>query len=605
MTIRRTLLIAFLSLTLVSVTVLTALAFFQARLALKQEITRHLSGQASALMDQIDRLMYERLVNIHTWSHLEIMQEIRVRDVDKRLSRFLQDMKTHYGIYERLYATDQNGVVVASTSPDLVGLTVPAAASLTVALPDGVVFLQPLDLVNLHDQTPTTLPIRAPVDNAFGAGELGNLHVHYDWQNLLQLLDRLAEAGGNDARRMIMLLNQDGQIIAASADLRRQGLLGRRLAPQWLPSAATDDSVNDDPDGVLNVGPVLIGHAKSSDYHSLQNLGWSLLVAEPVASAFQPIERMKLAFFLLLVVTGIVAVTLAQGVSGFIAKPIVQLTQFTRRFMRFQSIADAPEASVVPRGHGELGELTSAFVQMIEALEQSRQNLVRAAKLATVGELAAIMAHEVRTPLGILRSSAQMLKREPQLSAEGREMLDFIVSESDRLNQLVSTLLDAARPRAPQFRDHSLHAVIKRAVDLLGHQAQKKNIRLASELQAADSHLSCDDEQILQVLLNLVLNAIQHTPDHGTVRVSCSDDTQALLIDVDDNGPGVPIDQRPQIFDPFFTRREGGIGLGLAVVQQIVAVHQGRISIEDSPLGGARFHLWLPRAPGNGGNSTV
>lgn len=592
MTIRRTLSIAFLSLTLVSVTVLTALAFFQARQALKQEITRNLSGQATALMDQIDRLMNERLVNIHTWSHLEIMQEIRVRDVDKRLSRFLQDMKTHYSIYERLYATDQQGVIIASTAPDQVGLSVPSAAPpLTVTLPDGVVFLQPVDL----HLTPSTLPIRAPVDNAFGEGELGNLYVHYDWQNLQQLLDRLTQAGGNEGRRMIMLLGQDGQIIAASADLRRQGLLGQRLASSWLPQTASDNSVEDDPDGVLNVGPVLIGHAKSSDYQSLQKLGWSLLVAEPVASAFQPIERMKLAFFLLLIFTGIVAVALAQVVSGLIAKPIVHLTQFTRRFMRFQSIADVPISR-----HGEVGELTSAFVQMIEALEQSRQNLVRAAKLATVGELAAIMAHEVRTPLGILRSSAQMLKREPQISPEGREMLDFIVSESDRLNQLVSTLLDAARPRAPQFRDHSLHAVIQRAVNLLGHQAQKKNLQLTAELLADDPRLSCDDEQILQILLNLVLNAIQHTPADGTVRVLCRDDDGAALsVDVDDSGPGVPAAQRPQIFDPFFTRREGGIGLGLAVVQQIVAVHQGRISVEDSPLGGARFHLWLPRDPGD------
>ncbi|WP_156302938.1 two-component system sensor histidine kinase NtrB, partial [Methylogaea oryzae] len=320
--------------------------------------------------------------------------------------------------------------------------------------------------------------------------------------------------------------------------------------------------------------------------------GWSLVLAQPLSSAFLPVERMRLAFFVLLAVTAVVAVVLAHLVAGRIAQPIVQLTQFTRRFMRSQSTADVPSAQ-----RGEVGELTGAFVQMIGDLEHSRQNLVRAAKLATVGELAAIMAHEVRTPLGILRSSAQMLKREPNLSGEGREMLDFIVDESDRLNKLVSTLLDAARPRAPQFRRHDLHAIVQRVAGLLGHQAQKKRIRLDTRLHAADPFLACDDEQMVQVLLNLVLNAIQHTPDGGTVQIDCRDEGGGLAMAVNDSGPGIPEESRAQIFDPFYTRREGGIGLGLAVVQQIVAAHQGRIQVDRSALGGALFLVLLPRDP--------
>lgn len=582
MTIRRTLLAAFLALTLISATVLTALAFFQARQALQQEITRNLSAQAVALMEQIDRLMLERLENIHTWSHLEIMQEIRIRDIDKRLSRFLLSMKTHFGIYARLYAAGMDGKAVASSLPELVGQGVPAEQGESLELPDGLVYIHPL----VFGLAPV-LPIRAPVDDAFGQGLVGHLYVEYDWQDLLRLLDRLAEPSG----QMILLLGQDGQVLAASASLRQRGLLGQYLPPAWLALGDADAGVEDDAEGVLGAGPVLLGHAHSNARPGFRGMGWSLLVAQSQSSAFEPVERMRWTFFLLLLATAVVAVLLAYRVAGRIARPIVQLTRFTRRFRDSQSSADIPAA-----GPGEVGELTLAFVQMIEALQQSRQNLVRAAKLATVGEMAAIMAHEVRTPLGILRSSAQMLKREPQLSAEGREMLDFIVGESDRLNQLVSTLLDAARPRAPQFRSHDLHAIAKRGVELLGHQAQKKNIRLELDWAAGDGQMACDDDQLLQVLLNLVMNAIQHTPAGGTVRVvGWEESGERLALAVDDSGPGVPAEQRQQVFDPFFTRREGGIGLGLAVVQQIVASHQGRIAVADSPLGGARFHLSLPR----------
>lgn len=102
---------------------------------------------------------------------------------------------------------------------------------------------------------------------------------------------------------------------------------------------------------------------------------------------------------------------------------------------------------------------------------------------------------------------------------------------------------------------------------------------------------------MVQVLLNLVLNAIQHTPDGGTVQIDCRDEGGGLAMAVNDSGPGIPEESRAQIFDPFYTRREGGIGLGLAVVQQIVAAHQGRIQVDRSALGGALFLVLLPRDP--------
>jgi signal transduction histidine kinase len=256
------------------------------------------------------------------------------------------------------------------------------------------------------------------------------------------------------------------------------------------------------------------------------------------------------------------------------------------------------QQNVLPptEGVGEIRELTSAFASMIEDLQISKENLVRAAKLAVVGEMAAIMAHEVRTPLGILRSSAQMLKREPSLTDEGRELLSFLLSETERLNKLISTLLDCARPRPPMLRAVHLHPIIQRIIDMVTPQATRKNIRIVCELGAAPDELVCDEEQLVQVFLNLLINPIQILPVGGEITVRTFSNAQGLVVEIDDDGPGIPEGERQDVFHPFFTRREGGVGLGLTVVQQIVQTHSGDIRVETGPDGGARFRLFFPQS---------
>jgi len=208
--------------------------------------------------------------------------------------------------------------------------------------------------------------------------------------------------------------------------------------------------------------------------------------------------------------------------------------------------------------------------------------------------MAASMAHEVRTPLGILRSSAQMLQREEKLSDVGREMTEFVISETDRLNALVTTLLDSARPRPPEFSRYDLHRIIEHTVDLLKTKAADKRIALTMQFDAAEPILLCDRDQLIQVFLNLIMNAIQHTPEGGRIVVataSCGDSIEATVCD---NGPGIPHAEHKKVFEPFVSHRQGGIGLGLTVVQQIVSAHRGRIIAADNPAGGTCFRIELP-----------
>ena len=221
-----------------------------------------------------------------------------------------------------------------------------------------------------------------------------------------------------------------------------------------------------------------------------------------------------------------------------------------------------------------------------------------AIKLAVVGEMAAAMSHEVRTPLGIMRSSADVLLREPNLSKDGREVLGFIISETERLNKLVSTLIDAARPRTPNFAPIDLTQLIYRVMALLQSQAQAKQISITfTETEVMT--VWADQDQMTQVLMNLLMNAIQILPPQGKVILRLEKLENNMVLTVSDNGPGIRVSDQAQVFEPFFTQRAGGVGLGLAVVRQIVHSHRGEITYRNSVMGGAEFTMVLPVSESN------
>jgi signal transduction histidine kinase len=140
-----------------------------------------------------------------------------------------------------------------------------------------------------------------------------------------------------------------------------------------------------------------------------------------------------------------------------------------------------------------------------------------------------------------------------------------------------------------------MHLLIRQSSVLLGAQLEKGKIAVAEKFDAGNPMVECDAEQITQVLLNLILNALQILPAGGNILLATHEEADAFCVEVSDDGPGVPIDERARIFEAFFCRREGGVGLGLAIVQQIIFAHGGEIEVAESELGGARFTIRLAR----------
>jgi len=247
------------------------------------------------------------------------------------------------------------------------------------------------------------------------------------------------------------------------------------------------------------------------------------------------------------------------------------------------------------------GSLTRSFVGNARALEVSSQNLaiaqaelVNRERLAALGELAAVVAHEVRNPLAVIFNATAGLKKAAADSTDHRTLLGILQEEAERLRDIVSKLLEFARPRPPQFAPIAIDELMRSAIDAaLGEAgAQADDV----ELEATDGlgQVWCDERLMRQALVNLVTNALQTTERRTPVRVAIETVDGWLVIRVADDGAGVAEVLRERIFTPFYSTRPTGTGLGLAVVRRGAEAHGGDVALTTTPGGGATFTFRLP-----------
>jgi two-component system, NtrC family, sensor histidine kinase HydH len=237
-----------------------------------------------------------------------------------------------------------------------------------------------------------------------------------------------------------------------------------------------------------------------------------------------------------------------------------------------------------------------------EKRELSRRAQV-AEKLAAVGTMTAGLSHEIRNPLNAAALQLTVLERRVlKLATDVQgpllEPLHLVRDEIRRLDHILEDFLQFARPREFVPRPVEVPVVLTKVLDLLEGEAERRGVGLERDFEAVPP-VAGDEERLRQVVMNLALNALDATPRHSAVRVSCrfeEDATREVAIYVDDSGKGVPPDARDRIFEPFFTTKAQGSGLGLSIVHAIVTQHGGTIAVDDAPSGGARFALRLPRA---------
>lgn len=244
---------------------------------------------------------------------------------------------------------------------------------------------------------------------------------------------------------------------------------------------------------------------------------------------------------------------------------------------------------------GALSYIVFRADRIIEARAEERRQLEiklhETERLANLGKMIAAVSHEIKNPLGIVRSTGEILTKRIARVAPGNEHLaDIIVNETSRLDNIVREFLDFARPRDLKLEMTSLNSLVERAVDFMQPEFEKKSIEPVKELDPQLHWLPIDAEQIYQVLLNIMINAVQAMPEGGRITVSTrmtlSGDAE---LEIADTGQGMPPEKMEQIFTPFFTDKNRGSGLGLAIVKNIIDKHEAAISVSSQEGKGSAF----------------
>ena len=240
-------------------------------------------------------------------------------------------------------------------------------------------------------------------------------------------------------------------------------------------------------------------------------------------------------------------------------------------------------------------EMRRLIQRQMEEIAATRARLAQAERLAAAGELAAAITHEVRTPLAIIRSAAQSLTETMGSDdPEARQACGFITDEIDRLANVVGSLSGFARPPQLRPRAVAIGELFDRALLLAREELNQKQASVRRADTAGLRHPSIDPDLMCQVVLCLLSNAAEAVPPGGDITLEATGRNGTIELAVADSGPGVPKELRERVFEPFFTTRSRGVGLGLAVARQIVNAHGGKMEVGAAPTGGARFTVRLP-----------
>ena len=243
----------------------------------------------------------------------------------------------------------------------------------------------------------------------------------------------------------------------------------------------------------------------------------------------------------------------------------------------------------------EYQEVAQKLSSIYQTLQTNFEGMKRAERLSAIGHLSAGLAHEIRNPLASIAGAASILRRSAASDDDKvTRCINIIEGECKRLNGLLTDFLNFARPRSPQFQTVDLDVLFANVIELAEHALNRRRISFHREISPEVNDIDCDPEQLRQVLLNLLINAIEASGEGATVRLLAGVEEDKVVIRVVDEGSGVAPEDIDKLFDPFFTTKETGTGLGLPVAHQIVGHMGGNLSARRNEDRGMTFAVELP-----------
>lgn len=416
----------------------------------------------------------------------------------------------------------------------------------------------------------------------------------------------LEAVGGYHNMEEIKIFSPNGVILKSS----KRWMIGRKVdasVQKWFLEGRFRRPIKRRDEGVFSVlFPIENKEACVYCHGSVAKLNGILAVDVSMAQTQQKVNELSKTMFLWAAgITAILAVSLSLFLTRFVTSPIQYLISIMERAERGLDV----RAEV--KSKDDIGRLAEAFNSLLTKLELARrkvekyhyEQMRRADRLASIGEMAAGIAHEIKNPLAGIAGVIQVLKKDMPKTDQRRAVLDEVLSQVERMDKAVRNLLSFARPPEPRMTLVDMNDLIGRLLDFLAPQFAKYAISAERKLSPGIPWLSIDPDLMQQALLNIALNAIQAMPDGGRFIVATeaeppsNDGPGMVRITLTDTGKGISTEDMGRIFNPFFTTRQQGTGLGLSITQRIIEQHGGEITVSNSPGKGASFSITLPYPP--------
>ena len=409
-----------------------------------------------------------------------------------------------------------------------------------------------------------------------------------------------------------MLMDTEGTplicpVLPPTAHLIHEALLNQlaRDRPLWF---VADDDAHGGRDAIVGAAPVLFSHKLAPA--SLGGHRWFSFVRQQPEETYAPIYSLLVTVGVIGFGLVVVLASLGFVVGRRIVNPILELRREADSLRRNitalpipaarPGVAGAQDSGAQPRD--EIEALARAFHDMRSALESSLRTiktqqveLIRQEKLASVGQLLAALAHDLRNPLGVIRSSAQLILDEDQTPAVKEEVAHYVIQEVDRIARLINDFLRYARQKPPEPKQLPLSTIAQTALAQWKAHGGLEHIAIDTQFDQNLPEVSVDPDQVKEALMNLLANAREAMPNGGHVTVTIRLDHGRIAVEIADTGCGMSSEQLGQIFEPFFTTKASGTGLGLTNVKRLIEDNGGTIEVHSEPGTGTRFVLrFLP-----------
>ncbi|MEZ4589152.1 MAG: ATP-binding protein [Gemmatimonadales bacterium] len=501
----------------------------------------------------------------------QLPRELRTEDADRLAERLVQGLPED-GIFDGLRLAAGDGRVLASVG---LGTTAPAWPETAPAAG----WTDRSVVVHRHEDDVVAYLVGIPLDGRGDAFLEGHVRAD-DFARIFSTPEHLIRGAES-----VVLDRRERLVFAAHA--HGAGEIEAAIAHGPAPS---DDRV-------------VVGATTLLARAPIAGTEWMVVSAMPIRVALAPLARLRNAAFLGATVLTLLVVATGVMAARSVTNPLRTLAGAAARLGRQESHLALPV-----RGSDEVAVVNQAFNTMAAALEQSRsslqalheRDLERAQQLATVGELASGVAHEIRNPLTGVRGAIDLAARHLPPDGDARPLLREAEQQLERIEGATTQLLRFARPPELREIEADLRLIVERARTLVAAQAAAADVTVSVEVPPEPLVARVDPELMVQVLLNLLLNALEASPAEAAVRIELARRESEAAIAVVDCGPGVPDADKSTVFRPFYTTKHKGTGLGLSISRQIVNRHGGEIRIADAAGGGASFVVTLPLAQEGG-----